>query len=173
VPDDPQGQDPKNGPDPNPDPVKPPTDPPAGDDPKTFDAAYVKQLRDEAAANRKKAKDAETRLQALENEKLSDGEKRDKRLKELETEVEALRRDKRAIDVERAATKAGARHPEVIARMVDPAAEDLEKAVTEVKKQYPDLFTRPGAGSADGGSGGGAPNGQDMNQMLRRAAGRS
>jgi hypothetical protein len=41
---------------------------PSGDDPKTYDEAYVKQLRDEAAANRVKAKrtdDAEGRLRTL------------------------------------------------------------------------------------------------------------
>lgn len=42
---------------------------------KTFDAAYVKQLRTEAAGNRKRASEAETRLAELEERDKSDAQK--------------------------------------------------------------------------------------------------
>lgn len=143
-----------------------------GEEQKTFDAAYVKQLRDEAAANRRKAADAEKKLKALEDEKLSDSEKREKRLKELETENVQLKQQSRRSDIVAAAAAAGAINPQRVARLIDDDAEDVTKAVAELKKSDAYLFGRPGGGGADGGAGGREAGSEDMNTLLRRAAGR-
>ena len=57
---------------------------PTGPEPKTFDEDYVKQLRKEAAENRKRANEAEARNKAFEEEKLSEQEKAQKRAEEAE-----------------------------------------------------------------------------------------
>lgn len=45
---------------------------PEGSKQETFDAAYVKQLRDEAASWRRKAKDFEAKVSGFETEKLTE-----------------------------------------------------------------------------------------------------
>lgn len=59
-----------------------------------FDAEYVKQLREEAksyrkekAAFKKEYEEAQARLKALEDEKLSDVEKKEAKIKELEKQI--------------------------------------------------------------------------------------
>lgn len=60
--------------DPTPAPNPAPADPAPGE-PKTYDEAYVKQLRSEAAENRKARAAAEARLKELDDAKLSETEK--------------------------------------------------------------------------------------------------
>lgn len=54
---------------------------------KTFDAAYVSQLRSENAAHRKKAQEAEQRLQELEERDASEVEKAQRKATKLEQEA--------------------------------------------------------------------------------------
>lgn len=69
-----------------------PADPPAGDpaedpDPdegKTFDAAYVKQLRDEAAKHRREAREAKARAKEYEDQNKTEAEKLEERAKTAE-----------------------------------------------------------------------------------------
>lgn len=76
-----------------------PQTPPEGGEAKTFDEAYVKKLRDEAAKYRTEAKanaDAAKRLAEIEEANQTEAEKQAKRLADLETEAkqakaEALR----------------------------------------------------------------------------------
>ena len=84
-------------------------------------------------------------------------------------------------DVRAAAVKAKAIDPEVVWRMIDEDKVErdtdgnptnLDKLVEAIKASHPVLFTRV-RGGGDGGSRGSAQGGGDMNELLRRAAGRS
>ena len=69
-------------------------EPQEGEDAKTFDAAYVKRLRDEAAKYRTEAKanaDAAKRLADIEEATKSDQQKQAERLAELERDAQAAR----------------------------------------------------------------------------------
>lgn len=138
-----------------------------------FDAAYVKSLRDEAAAHRKKLRETETRLKALEDEKLSDTEKRERDLKDAQERATAAEARAHLAEIKAAASAAGAVNPARVAQLIEPGTEDAEKAVAALKKSDPYLFNRPGAGSADGGAGGEPPKGRSMNDLIRQAAGRN
>lgn len=69
------GQEPEpTAPSVSPEPTAPPADPPA-DDPKVFDADYVRKLRSEAAAHRKEAQEAKAKNDEYENAQRSELEK--------------------------------------------------------------------------------------------------
>lgn len=73
-----------------------PTEPPEGDEAKTFDADYVKKLRDEAAKYRKEAKanaEAAQRLASMEEAQKSEAEKAADRMRQLEAEVGEAKRE--------------------------------------------------------------------------------
>lgn len=161
-----EGQDPTaEGQDPTPETETPPEE-------RTYTAAEVKALRDEAAAHRRKLRDAEARLKELDDAKLSEGEKLAARLKELEEQNARLARTTRLAEVKAAAAAAGAHNPAAVARLIDEDAEDVGKALESLRKSDAYLFARPGAGSADGGTRG-TPNLTDMNALIRRRAGRA
>ena len=112
-------------------------------------------------------------MQAKTDAELSDTEKATKRSKELEEENTALLAKIREAEVHQAAAKAGAAHPEVVAKLVD-SDKELDTELKRIKAAYPALFgkARP-AGSADAGSGGDPPAAkQDMNAFIRAASGR-
>lgn len=70
--------------------------PQEGSEPKTFDADYVKKLRDEAAKYRTEAKanaDAAKRLAEIEESQKTEAEKAADRIRTLEAEVQAAQRD--------------------------------------------------------------------------------
>jgi hypothetical protein len=113
---------------PTPAPVTPPA---AGQEPpKTFDAEYVAELRREAAANRKKAADAEARLKELDDAKLSETERLTKRTAELEAELERERTGRQEAliraAVEREAHQQGAVKADVVYRLIDRSAIALD-----------------------------------------------
>lgn len=73
-----------------------PEQPQEGAEAKTFDADYVKKLRDEAARYRTEAKanaDAAARLAQYEEAQKSEAEKAADRMRQLEAEVESARRE--------------------------------------------------------------------------------
>jgi hypothetical protein len=73
-----------------------PETPPEGPEPKTFDADYVKKLRDEAAKYRTEAKanaDAAKRLADIEEAQKSEAEKAADRIRQLEEQTAAAQRD--------------------------------------------------------------------------------
>ncbi len=73
-----------------------PEPPPEGTEVKTFDADYVKKLRDEAARYRTEAKanaDAAKRLAEIEESQKSEAEKAADRIHQLEEQADAARRD--------------------------------------------------------------------------------
>jgi hypothetical protein len=142
---------------------------------KTFDEAYVKELRDEAAKHRRDKAAVEAKLKAIEDAKLSEDEKRAKRMQELEAENARLLGETRRAAILAAAATAGAIVPEAVVGLVPADAEDVKQAVAAVKREYGDLFRKPVAGSADAGAGTGDQGKKpvtDMNTIIRRAAGR-
>lgn len=159
--------------DPPTDPPAPPADPPADPEKgKTYDAAYVAELRKEAAGHRKRAQDAEAKLKAKEDAELSETEKRERDLKDATKRAEEAEKRAHLAEVRAEAASAGAVDAADVARLIDPDVEDVRKAIADLKKAKPYLFTRPGAGSADGGAGGKPPAGNSMNDRIRAAAGR-
>lgn len=70
--------------------------PPEGDEPKTFDADYVKKLREEAAKYRTEAKanaEAAKRLAEIEEAQKSEAEKQADRIRQLEEQALSAQRD--------------------------------------------------------------------------------
>src|SRR5918912_4037079 len=71
------------------------------DDVKTFDAAYVKQLRDEAAKYRKQVRDLEAKVQQSTQSQMTEAERATQRLKDLEAANATLQQQLRTAAVER------------------------------------------------------------------------
>lgn len=140
---------------------------------KTFSEEYVKELRAEAAKYRTEQVKTAARLKELEDAQLSEQEKLTKRLKELEDTNSSLQAGIRRSSIESAATAAGALVPTAIVGMVPGDAEDVTAAVNAIKKQFPQLFKPAVGGTADagGGTSGGGKPANDMNAILRGAAG--
>ena len=144
----------------------------------------IKQERDARKAAERTLKEANDRLAQLEGKDKSDVERlaaeRDRYKAELDAREARLRDLAVTTALTTAATKAGARYPELIVQRVSADAvldDDLnvknaDKLMTEVKKDYPDLF-RVVDGTADGGKGrqDGNTTTSDMNRLLRRNAG--
>ena len=73
-----------------------PPKPPEGEEPKTFDADYVKKLREEAAKYRTEAKanaDAAKRLAEIEEAQKTEAEKQADKIRQLEETAAAAQRD--------------------------------------------------------------------------------
>lgn len=137
--------------------------------------AALKKANGEAAAHRKKAEE-------LENAALSESEKRDKRIKELEAEQSTWQRERRDATIRQAvgtaARKAGALYPDDVYLLVrdelkvsdDGKPEGVDDAIKDLRKSRPALFGA--GGSADGGAGRNGQPPSSMNDMIRNAAGR-
>lgn len=149
----------------------------------------IRKLRpyeDEAGKLRSELEAANAKLKEHENAKLSETERRDQRISELETENSGLKTDladlQNARQIEEAATKANATNPAAVYRLIDHAAikvkdgkvENADELVADAAKKFPELFQggRP-PGSADGGPRGPIGSGEDMNAIIRSAAGRT
>lgn len=72
---------------------------PEGQEDKTFNEDYVKELREEAKKYRLKLRETEDAKKKLEDEKLTDTEKEKQRLKELETENESYKSKLKSLEV--------------------------------------------------------------------------
>lgn len=112
-------------------PPQPASAPASGQEPQqVFDADYVKLLRAEAAKHRKEAADTAARLKALEDAALSETEKRDKRLSELETQQADWQRERQELITRQEVNAASIR-----LKIVDPDAAyallDHSKIVSE------------------------------------------
>jgi hypothetical protein len=143
-------------------------------------------LQRELAEARREAARYRTDLRKVTDAQLTESERLQRRVTELEAErAESAARDReRAIRLAalEAAAKLGFRDPDLAVRLVDPAAvevsddgtpKNVERLLTDVLTRSPYL-ARPGT-SADFGGGvrGSAPAGTDMNRLIRRAAGRT
>ena len=131
----------------------------------------MSQLRAEAAQARTELKRVQEALKAHEDAKLSDSEKQQKRLQELEEENVALLSKVRDGEVLAAVARSGAVHPEVVAKLVNPAVDNLAAELERLRKAYPTLFSK-GKGSADGAPVDPPAPRKDMNEFIRASAGR-
>lgn len=126
-----------------------------------FDAAYVKQLRAEAAENRRKLRDLETAAKVAEDAKLSETERTTRRLAELERQQTDWQRERQELTtryaIERQAAQLGIVDPDAAYRLLDLASieydedgkpKDVEKALQALLKQRPYLAGQQGAASA-------------------------
>lgn len=151
----------------------------AGGDTVTADDA--RKLRSEAKNLRDRAKNAEAELEKLKAAQMSDSERRDRDLDSTRTEKQRLEKENRSLRVQVAAVKVGVRADAVDAAAAlldwdtvdDPSdAKAIERALKALVKERPFLSGVTNAADA-GASGGEQANVVDMNQLLRRAAGRA
>lgn len=128
---------------------------------------------------------AQARIQELEQASMSEAEKRDRRLAELEAERATWDMERQSLTLRHAvwqeAMKAGAVYPDLVVQAISPAqvewAKDgspsnVGKVVADARQAYPALF-RVTPGTADGGAGQGAAPAPTMNDLIRRSAGRA
>ncbi len=124
---------------------------------KTYDEAYVTQLRQEAAGYRIAAQKAADDLKKLQDAQLSETELRERRLAELEARQADWDRERQELltraAVERAARKAGLASEEAAFKLLDLAAveydaegqpQNLDALLTDLVKAYPFLASQPG-----------------------------
>lgn len=128
---------------------------------------------------------AQARIRELEQANLTDAEKRDKRLAELEAERNTWEVERQTMILRNAvwqeASKAGALYPDLVVQAIplssvkfgkDGQPENVPAVVATARTNYPALF-RVAAGSGDGGAGQGAAGAAPtMNDLIRRGAGR-
>lgn len=181
------GQDPEGGTPPEGDEKDTGSTPPEGDGEQTGGSqatpTELAALRKEAAKYRRELRTAQEKLREHEQAQLSETERLQQRVKELEGEVESARTQaKRATlrsTVAASAQKLGFLNPSVAHRLIDDEAiewdgdqpKNLEALLRDLLRSDPYLAR---AGSADGGEGrrGDQGGAQDMNALLRSAAGR-
>ncbi len=143
-----------------------------GKQPETFPAEYVRQLRAEAASNRKRAAELEAKVKADEESKLGESEKLTRRLAELEKSLtEAQTRHTERVtryEIMLAAQKLGIVDPDAAYKLLEPGAityddngqpQNVEKALRELAAKRPFLVgsnptspTNPGRSGAISGS---------------------
>ncbi len=134
-----------------------------------------------------KAETAARELQALKDAQLTDVERRDKRLAELEAKESDWERERQDWQTREAVTvtalRLGYADPQDAYFLIDRAAlefdetgkpRNVDKLLTALLAAKPYLAgaSRPG-GSFDGGPRGAPAGGVDMNDLIRRSAGRS
>jgi hypothetical protein len=152
------------------------------DQPTTTDVAVLQR---ELAEARREAAKHRTDLRKVTDAQLTETERLQRRVTELEAEREAIasREKERAVRfaVLEAATKLGFRDPDLAVRLIDPAAvetkddgtpKNVERLLAEVLARSPYLGRTGIAPDFGGGQRGTAPTGTDMNSLIRRAAGR-
>ncbi len=116
--------------------------------PETFDAAYVKQLRQEAAEYRKKLRELEAKAKADDEAKLSEAERLQKKLAELElgqAERERERQERTVkYEIRLAAQKMGVIDDDAAYRLLDPAALEFDDdgMPTNTERVLKDLIAR-------------------------------
>lgn len=148
------------------------------------DPAQAKPDAALTAAQRELAK-AQARIQELEQANLSEQERKDRRLADLEAERATWEVERQTMILRNAvfqeAVKAGAMYPDLVVQAISPAqvewAKDgtpsnIGKVVADARQAYPALF-RATPGTADGGAGQGAVPSPTMNDLIRRSAGRA
>lgn len=140
----------------------------------------------EAQEARKEAKNLRQRMKAIEKERdelkgaqMSDAEKTTEERDKLREQAKTLAESNRTLRVQVLSSKVGIIDPEAASalldwsKITDPEDDaEVEQALREMVKEKTYLAGNV-AGGGDGGAGGGSGEVVDMNQALRRAAGRA
>lgn len=156
-----------------------------GSDP-TTQASDLTALQAELAREKRAREAAEKKARDIEQATMTEQQRKDARLAELEAEQANWTMERQTLILRQAAfqaaTAAGALYPDLVAQYVNPASVEWDKdgkptnigkVVADARQAYPALF-RATPGSADGGAGAGAaPTGTNMNDLIRRGAGRA
>ena len=120
----------------------------SGQEPQTFSADYVRELRAEAAKYRKEAQDAKARVSAFEQQQMSEAEKLQATAKQAQEQAQAARQELQQARAEVAIARAAAANgvdPRKLARLVtvefDEAGQpvNVDQAVAAVLKEWPEL----------------------------------
>jgi hypothetical protein len=146
----------------------------------------VAVLQRELAEARREAAKHRTDLRRVTDAQLSETERLQRRVTELEAEREQVLARERgrsiryaAID---AASKLGFRDPDLAIRLIDPASvetkddgtpKNVERLLADVLARSPYLGRSGVAPDFGGGQRGATASGTDMNSLIRRAAGRT
>ena len=153
----------------------------------SFDAEYVKKLRSEAAEYRRKLRELETRVKEEDDKKLSETERMQRKLADLEKEAEQLKRDRqeRTVRYETmlAASKLNIVDPDAAFRLMDASAlefdengspTNMEKVLQGLIKTRPYLVKQVQNSDINAGEGRGAGNGagQISDEALQEFAAR-
>jgi hypothetical protein len=154
----------------------------------TLSAEAALKLRNENAALRRKAKEADKAAEEQRKAAMSEAERVAEDRKQIDAERAELAAERQAIKVRSTtattAQRIGAIYPDVIEAMVlsrigevefddAGAPTNIEVVLTDIKRTHPNLFRAAPPGSADGGARGRAqPAGSSVNDSIRRAAGR-
>ena len=154
------------------------------DDGDTFSRSYVEKLRQEAAANRKKAKDAEAKLQKQDRAKLDAKERAELEKADAQKERDDALAELRAAKLESALlAEAGKKNFHDAADVIGlikvtdldvgedglPLPESIKKAVADLAKNKPHLIKTKSSGSGDGGSHGkGAVNQNEVQTKVTK-----
>lgn len=140
----------------------------------------VKRANSEAAATRKKLRDAEKRIAELEGASQTETEKLTTNVTKLTQDNTTLVAQNRKLMVQVVAGRVGIAQEaraDAAALLPEDAVSDwsdesaVEKALRDLVKSKPYLTGRTGGG-ADGGEGGTRDQPQDMNALIRASAGR-
>ena len=120
----------------------------SGQEPQTFSADYVRELRAEAAKYRKEAQDAKARVSAFEQQQMSEAEKLQAAAKAAQEQAAAARAELQQARADVAISHAAAANgvdPRKLARLVtvefDEAGQpvNVDQAVAAVLKEWPEL----------------------------------
>ena len=152
-------------------------------EPTTVDVAVLQR---ELAEARREAAKHRTDLRKVTDAQLTETERLQRRVTELEQEREAIasRDRERAIRLAalEAAARLGFRDPDLAVRLVDASAvetrddgtpKNVERLLADVLARSPYLGRPSTAADFGGGQRGAGPAGTDMNSLIRRAAGRT
>lgn len=159
----------------------PPQEPetPPESEPRTYDEAYVKSLRAEAAKHRTEARAAAAELEKVRTANLTEAEKaiEEARASARADTVKEFGRRLARTELNAAAVKRNADFDTAALDYVDLAqfiGDDGEPDTKAISAAVERLVPAPnGTPSFDGGARGNPPQGGDMNALLRQAAGRA
>lgn len=156
----------------------------AAEEQERFDAEYVRKLRAEAAEYRKRLRELESKVKADEEAKLTEQERLQKRLAELERAQADWERERQEIllqrHIENTAAKLGIIDPEAAWKLIDLKEVDfdedgkpknLETLLRALIQKKPYLAGGL-ARTAGAGSGAGGKAHYTMNDFIRRSTGR-
>ena len=133
----------------------------------------ARKLRQEAANLRRRLKERESELEQHRNAGLSELEKAQRRIQELEARDAEYQAAQRTRALEQLFRAEHAQYPELLTAQIDPAELDLapdgtitngSAVVSRLKKQYPGLFRAP---SVDAGTTAPGARAADMNEFIR------